>query len=143
MLLPLAGWGHRYHRILFKADLTAGLTVAVVAVTFFSTLWINIEFAVYVGAFLSIALHLAKTAHPRIQSIVPDLKTGKMVSSALGPQCCQMDILQVEGSLFFGSATYVQEELRFRLAHHVEVSPQLAAGNALAVAVQYFPKEGT
>jgi len=114
------------YEMIRKADIKRAVRAtrsdaAVVAVTFFSTLWINIEFAVYVGALLSIALHLAKTAHPRIQSVVPDLKTGKMVPSALGPQCCQMDILQVEGSLFFGSATYVQEELRFRLAHHPDI----------------------
>jgi len=88
---------------------------AVLVVTFLSTLTLNIEFAIYVGVLLSIGLHLAKTSHPSIYSVVPDAKTGKLVGSAFGETCCQMDIVHIEGSLFFGSATYVLEELQRRL----------------------------
>ncbi len=115
------------YEMIRKADLRRAVMAtrgdaSVVVVTFLTTLFVNIEFAVYVGALFSVALHLAKTAHPRIQSFIPDLKTGVMVPSAVGPQCCQMDIVQIEGSLFFGSATYVQEELRFRLGHHPDMA---------------------
>jgi sulfate permease, SulP family len=54
----------------------------------------------YAGVLLSIGLHLAATAHPRIHSVVPDLRTGKMVGSVHGETCCQMDMVNVEGSLF-------------------------------------------
>jgi SulP family sulfate permease len=88
---------------------------AVLVVTFLSTLILNIEFAIYVGVLLSIGLHLAKTSHPVIYSVVPDAKTGKMVGLVYGENCCQMDIVHVEGSLFFGSATFVLEDLQRRL----------------------------
>jgi SulP family sulfate permease len=79
---------------------------------------LNIEFAVYVGVLLSIGLHLAATSHPRIHSVVPDLQTGKMTGSAFGETCPQMDILHIDGSIFFGSATFVLDDLQRRLRNH-------------------------
>jgi SulP family sulfate permease len=95
---------------------------AVVLVTFVVTVFLNIQFSIYVGVLLSIGLHLAKTSHPRIYSVVPDLATGKMVGFAQGQTCCQMDILQIEGSIFFGSATFVREDFQRRLRHHPQVN---------------------
>ena len=98
---------------------------AVMIVTFLFTVFLNIEFSIYVGVLLSIGLHLAQTSHPRIHSVVPDLATGKMVGFAQGQTCCQMDILQIEGSIFFGSAAFVIEDLQRRLRHHPRVSQLL------------------
>jgi SulP family sulfate permease len=94
----------------------------VLIITFLSTLFLNIEFAVYVGVLLSIVLHLAKTSHPRIFSTIPDLKTGKMVRAGYEKKCCQMDILQIEGSIFFGSAAYIQNELELSLGRHPDTA---------------------
>jgi SulP family sulfate permease len=94
----------------------------VLIITFLSTMLLSIEFAVYVGVMLSIGLHLATTSHPRIYSTVPDLASGKMVAAAAGRMCCQMDILRIEGSLFFGSAAFVQEDLLRRLKSHPNMS---------------------
>jgi SulP family sulfate permease len=91
---------------------------AVLVITFFSTLFLNIEFAVYVGALISIALHLAATSHPRIYSTAPDLISGKMVPAAYDRMCCQMDIIRVEGSIFFGSSAFVLENLQRRIKSH-------------------------
>ncbi|MGA8178938.1 MAG: SulP family inorganic anion transporter [Desulfobacterales bacterium] len=91
---------------------------AVLTVTFLSTLLLNIEFAIYVGVLLSIGLHLATVSHPRIRSVVPDLNTGKMVGSGDGETCCQMEIVFIEGSIFFGSADFVMGDLQRRLRNH-------------------------
>ncbi len=91
---------------------------AVLVITFLSTLILNIEFAIYTGVLLSIGLHLAATSHPRIHSVVPDPATGKMAGSAYGNTCCQMDIVAIEGSLFFGSAAFVLDDLQRRLRSH-------------------------
>jgi SulP family sulfate permease len=88
---------------------------AVLMITFLSTLLLSIEFAVYVGVLLSIGLHLKATSHPRIYSTVPDLISGKMVPAKFGRVCCQMDILRIEGSIFFGSSAFVLEDLQRRL----------------------------
>jgi len=95
---------------------------AVLFITFLSTLLLNIEFAIYVGVLLSIGLHLAATSHPEIYSVIPDPATGKMVGSAYGETCCQMDILYVEGSIFFGSAAFVLSDLQRRLRNHPETA---------------------
>jgi sulfate permease, SulP family len=95
---------------------------AVMLVTFLVTVLINIEFSIYVGVLLSIGLHLAKTSHPRIYSVVPDFQTGKMTGYAQGRTCCQMDLVQIEGSLFFGSAAAVLEDLQRRMRHHPDVA---------------------
>jgi SulP family sulfate permease len=95
---------------------------AVMVVTFLVTVFVNIEFSIYVGVLLSIGLHLAKTSHPRIYSVVPDLQTGKMTGFAQGRTCCQMDIIQIEGSLFFGAATFVLEDFQRRMRHHPDVA---------------------
>ncbi len=94
----------------------------VLIITFLSTLLLNIEFAIYVGVLLSIGMHLAATSHPRIHSVIPDLGSGKMIGSAYGETCCQMDILYIEGSIFFGSATYVLDDLNRRLRNHPEIA---------------------
>ena len=91
---------------------------AVLTITFLSTLLLNIEFAIYVGVLLSIGLHLATVSHPRIRSVMPDLNTGKMVESEGGETCCQMEILFIEGSIFFGSADFVLDNLQRRLRNH-------------------------
>ncbi len=92
---------------------------AVMLVTFLFTVFLNIEFSIYVGVLLSIGLHLAKTSHPRIYSVVPDLATDKMVGFVQGQTCCQMDILQIEGSIFFGSAAFVLKDFQHRLRQTV------------------------
>ncbi len=95
---------------------------AVMAVTFLVTVLINIEFSIYVGVLLSIGLHLAKTSRPRIYSVAPDPETGKMGGFLQGQTCCQMDILQIRGSLFFGSTAFVLEDLQRRMRHHPDVA---------------------
>jgi SulP family sulfate permease len=95
---------------------------AALVVTFLSTLLLSIEFAVYVGALLSVGLHLATTSHPRIYSTVPDLISSKMVGATYGRMCCQMDIVRIEGSIFFGSSAYVSEDLQRRLNSHPNLS---------------------
>jgi SulP family sulfate permease len=94
---------------------------AVMVVTFLVTVLINIEFSIYVGVLLSIGLHLAKTSRPRIYSVVPDVETGKMVTTDHAPDCCQIDITQIEGSLFFGSAAFVLEDFQRRLRNRPDV----------------------
>lgn len=95
---------------------------AVMLATFLCTVFLNIQFSIYIGVLLSIGLHLAKTSHPRIYSVVPDHATGKMVGYVQGQTCCQMDILQIDGSIFFGSAVFVLEDLQRRLRHHPQVN---------------------
>jgi len=95
---------------------------AVLVITFLATLLLHIEFAIYIGILLSIGLHLARTSHPHIDSLVPDKATGKMAVTHHGETCCQMEIVQIDGSIFFGSASFVLDDLQRRLRNHPDVA---------------------
>lgn len=95
---------------------------AVLVITFLATLLLNIEFAIYIGILLSIGLHLARTSHPQIESLVPDKATGKLTATDHGDACCQMEIVQIDGSIFFGSAAFVLDDLQRRLRTHPDVA---------------------
>jgi len=116
-VLMVVSYGIRKRDIVLTIKATRG-DAAVLTVTFLSTLLLNIEFAIYVGVLLSIGLHLAAVSHPRIHSMAPDLNTGKMVGSKGGETCCQMEIVFIEGSIFFGSADFVMGDLQRRLRNH-------------------------
>jgi len=121
-VLLVVAFGMIHLKDITKAIRATRNDAAVLVITFLSTLFLNIEFAVFVGVLLSIGLHMATTSHPRIYSTVPDFKTGKMAGAAHGRMCCQMDIIRIEGSIFFGSAAFVQEDLRRRLKSHPELA---------------------
>lgn len=95
---------------------------AVLVITFLATVLLNIEFAIYIGILLSIGLHLARTSHPRISSVKPDKTSGKLVTTAPGDICGQMDIVQIEGSIFFGSAAFVMDDFQRRLRQHPDAA---------------------
>lgn len=86
----------------------------ILATTFFSTLFIELEFAIYIGVMLSLVMYLMRTARPRITSLAPDRESERhtMVNAATLPECPQLKIIQIDGSLFFGAIDHVQKTLR-------------------------------
>jgi len=86
----------------------------ILATTFFATLFMELEFAIYVGVMLSLIMYLMRTARPLITSLVPDPATPKhpMIDAANLPECPQLKIIQIDGSLFFGATDHVQKNLR-------------------------------
>ena len=85
--------------------------VAVLLVVFFSALFLELEFAIFAGVLLSLVLYLERTSKPKIVSRVPDPRLDKHAFSSDPdlPQCPQLKILRIDGSLFFGSVSHVQE----------------------------------
>lgn len=84
---------------------------AVLLATFFATLFLDLEFAIYIGVFLSLVLYLNRTAHPRIANMVPN-------TAAAGPpliesetECPYLKIIRIDGPLFFGAVNHVSEYL--------------------------------
>lgn len=86
----------------------------VLAVTFAATLTIALEFAIFVGVLASLLVYLQRTTHPRVTRVLPEAGTvqRRFVPVAEGAALCpQLDILRVEGSLFFGAVEHVRNEL--------------------------------
>ncbi|WP_116474380.1 SulP family inorganic anion transporter [Zobellella maritima] len=88
----------------------------VLLATFFATLFVALEFAIYTGVFLSLVFYLKRTSSPRIVTILPDpdSKHPFFISAEHKrlPYCPQLRIIRIEGSLFFGAVNHVQEYLQ-------------------------------
>lgn len=85
---------------------------AVLAITFFGALFLELEMAIFAGVILSLVLYLNRVARPRIVSRAPDPRLYKRAFSSDPnlPQCPQLKLLRIDGSVFFGSVNHVQEE---------------------------------
>ncbi|MEJ2455999.1 MAG: SulP family inorganic anion transporter [Candidatus Thiodiazotropha sp.] len=84
---------------------------SVLAVTFFSALFLELEFAIFAGVLLSLILYLERVSKPNIVSRVPDPRLYKHAFSSdpALPECPQLKILRIDGSLFFGSVSHLQD----------------------------------
>jgi SulP family sulfate permease len=110
-ILFLVAWGlidfHEIKHIL-KASKRE---TAIMGVTFFGALFLELEFAIFAGVMLSLVLYLMRVSRPRIVSRVPDprMPNREFVTDPDLPQCPQIRFLRIDGSLFFGSVSHVQE----------------------------------
>jgi SulP family sulfate permease len=85
----------------------------VLSVTFFGALFLDLELAIFIGVMLSLALYLKKTATPKIRMRVPDpaQEKRKFTTNPALPECPQLKIVRIDGSLFFGAVAHVREKL--------------------------------
>ncbi len=90
----------------------------VLAVTFLSTLALQLEFAIFVGVLASLLVYLQRTTHPHLTPVTPDRTSAQRrfvpveAARAAGPvDCPQLALLRVDGSLFFGAVEHVRDEL--------------------------------
>jgi SulP family sulfate permease len=112
-ILFLVAWGlidfHAIKNILRTSPSETG----VLAVTFFSTLFLELEFAIISGVLLSLGLYLNRTSRPRMLTRVPNPRTpGRdFVTDPSLPECPQLKLVRLDGSLFFGAVSHVAETL--------------------------------
>lgn len=113
-VLFLVAWGLiDFHHI--RQILRAGHEETIIfGATFLATLLLNLEMAILLGVFLSLGFYLSRTSRPRVLSRVPDSRgeRRKFVSDPALPECPQLKIVRIDGSLFFGAVSHVQEQLR-------------------------------
>ncbi|MBF0516818.1 MAG: SulP family inorganic anion transporter [Nitrospirae bacterium] len=83
----------------------------VMGVTFLATLFLELEFAIYVGALLSIGLYLNKTAQPKVLPRVPEVHSRQLVTDPFLPQCPQMGLIMIDGDLYFAAMSHVEENI--------------------------------
>jgi SulP family sulfate permease len=91
---------------------------AILATTFFATLFLELEFAIYLGVLLSLIIFLARTSTPYIPelSIDEDRKTGarKFINVEKKPiaSCPQLKVIRIDMSIYFGSVDYIQNRIQ-------------------------------
>jgi len=95
---------------------------SILIVTFLSTLFLELEFAIYMGVLLSLVFFLKRTSTPEIPtlSINFDPKTDKRcfinINKKPLKQCPQLKIIRVDMSVYFGSINHIQD----RISHIAE-----------------------
>jgi SulP family sulfate permease len=88
---------------------------AVLAITFSSALLLELDKAIFLGVLVSLLLYLRQTSNPQIHIRVPDPETANRKFTDTRPdlpECKQMRLIRIDGSLFFGAVNTFQETLR-------------------------------
>lgn len=96
---------------------------SILLVTFFSTLFLELEFAIYFWIFLSLILFLNRTSNPDIVSYVYNYderkKRKKFIwANKVNPtkicsmKCQQLEIIRIDMSIYFWSVNHIQNKIR-------------------------------
>lgn len=101
---------HHIHKIIKASRAETGVLVT----TFLATLFLELEFAIMLGVMLSLVVYLNRTSRPAIVARVPDARLPKRAfnTDPTLPECPQLKIVRIDGSLFFGAVNHVRETLR-------------------------------
>ncbi len=85
----------------------------VMLVTFLAALFADLEFAIYAGVLLSLLLYLTRTSRPLVLDVKPDPAPDSYHFTADSglPDCPQLKMIRINGSLFFGAVEHVQRSL--------------------------------
>jgi SulP family sulfate permease len=85
----------------------------VLLATFLSTLFLHLEFAIYIGVILSLVFYLQRISKPRVVTLTSahDSKTDTTLAEVENKECPQLKIIRIYGSLFFGAMEHVGQQL--------------------------------
>ena len=87
----------------------------VLAVTFLSTLFLQLEFAIFLGVLTSLFFYLNRTTHPHLTPVAPDSASMQRrftnIVATADAECPQLALFRVDGSLFFGAVEHIRDEL--------------------------------
>ncbi len=112
-ILFLVAWGlidfHHIHSIWH----TSKSETVILAATLIGTLF-NLEMGIFLGVFLSLVMFLYRSSKPEIVPVVPAPEEGAyhFVRAKGRAECPQLRIVRVNGPIYFGAASYVQQALQ-------------------------------
>ncbi|MFO7603092.1 MAG: SulP family inorganic anion transporter [Gammaproteobacteria bacterium] len=90
---------------------------AILITTFLATLFLHLEFAIYLGVLLSLVIFLARTSTPDIVTLAVDEPDEggkrKLINISKKPlkQCPQLKIIRIDMAIYFGSLNHIQNRL--------------------------------
>lgn len=113
-VLFMVAWGivdfHHIRKILRASRSDSTVLLA----TFLATVFLELDFAILLGVFLSIAIFLLNSSRPKVMVRMPDPRRPKRRFNTDPdlPECPQLSMVRIDGPLFFGAVNYVAERLR-------------------------------
>lgn len=91
---------------------------SILLTTLGATLFLELEFAIYLGVLLSLVIFLGRTSYPDIVSLAPGFdpvyKKKNLVDTTSRPvsECPHLKIIRFDMSIYFGSLNHLQRELQ-------------------------------
>jgi len=106
---------------------------AILSVTFFGALFLELEFSIFAGVLLSLILYLQRVSRPAIRRRVPDPRKPNraFVTDTSLPECPQLRIVRIDGSVFFGSVNHVQDSFDLFRARNPEQKHMAIAAQSI------------
>lgn len=92
----------------------------IMIVTFLGTVFLELDFAVLSGILLSFVLYLVRTSAPRVQVVVPDEGFQHFTHRPNAPHCPQLGIVEIQGDLYFGAVSHIEESILALAAQNPE-----------------------
>lgn len=133
-LLFVVAWGLIDFAEIRRVAQTSRGDLVVLAVTFVATLTIALEVAIFVGMLASLLFYLNRTTHPSLTPVAPDPTTPQRRFVPEGDparRCPQLDILRVDGSLFFGAVEHVRDEVEAARRARPQATRVLLVGSGI------------
>jgi SulP family sulfate permease len=109
---------------------------AILLTTFLATLFLELEFAIYLGVLLSLVFFLAKTSTPHIPALAMDKPVGdparRLINVENAPirQCPQLKIVRIDMSIYFGSINHIQNRIA-RIVAGEQIAHVLVDGSGI------------
>ena len=108
---------------------------SILITTFLATLFLELEFAIYLGVLLSLVLFLAKTSTPKIPTLALDTTSDnsrKLINIEQKPimQCPQLKIIRIDMSVYFGSIAHIQKRIA-QIADNEQINHILIVGSGI------------
>ena len=99
----MVAWGLIDFHHIKKIFTVSRSEAAVLLVTFFATLFMELEFAIYMGVMLSLVLFLSRTSTPDIVVLAPDPESERHKFINIVPghlkECPQLRIIRIDMSI--------------------------------------------
>ena len=132
-VLFIVAWGLIDVGAMRRVWRTSRADALTLAVTFIATLTIRLEVAILVGVLVSLLIYLNWATHPQVLRVVPDPAAQRRFRSARADSllCPQLDILRIDGAVFFGSVEHIRDEIEAARASRPATRHLLLIGTGL------------
>lgn len=120
-------------RHIIKIVKTSTTESIILGSTFLATLFLELQFAILLGIMLSLAIYLNRTSHPKTLVRVPDSRqeSRAFITDPTLPECPQLKIVRIDGSLYFGAVNHVRTNLHELLQAKPEQKRLLLIGSGI------------